>query len=131
MKNCSKNGSRLPGNSSWSLHVVAAPGAASRRWLPKRGSRHQKVAPEPPRRFVECRVVSCVRKCVRWLPGAAPGANKVWRLPGQLLGGGSQGKGSQGWSTAPETIPGHATMWPILFSCCGPFPKLVVDGGVF
>ena len=35
MKNGSKNGSSLPGSGSWSLHIVAAPGAASRRPLPK------------------------------------------------------------------------------------------------
>ena len=50
---------------------------------------------------------------------AAPGAAPGWRLPRKWL---------PGQSTAPETIPGHATVWPILFSCCGPFPKLVMDG---
>ena len=80
------------------------------------------VAPEPPRHFVACRVVFCVRKCVSWLPGAAPGAAKVWRRPR---------KGLPGRSTAPQKIPGYATVWSILFSCCGPFPKFVVDGGVF
>ena len=134
-----KNGSRLPESGSWSLHIVAAPRAASRQRLlkaapevalktaPKSGSQKAAPAPKGGSRAAPPFCAMHVRKYVSWLPGAA----KVWRLPGQLLGGGSQGNGSRGRSTAPETIPGHATVWPILFSCCWPFPKLAVDGGVF
>ena len=85
-----------PGAASRRRLLKAAPKSGPQKRLPRSGSRCKKVAPEPPRRFVACRVVSCVRKCVNLLPGAAQGAAKVWWLPGQLLGGGSQGKGSRG-----------------------------------